>query len=106
LNRQLEATRIFAPFDGEMTYLPSISIGDYINAYQIVTRVADTSKMILVTTSDQASSLPIGVAVDVEYENQMLVGEVVANPSTLFNDPDERLQRAAIIRIDDDDNAR
>ena len=102
LNIQLEASRIFAPFDGEITYLPSVSIGDYVNAYQIMARVADISKMILVTTSDQASNLPIGVNVDVEYENQQLVGEVVANPSTLFNDPDERLHQAAIISIDDD----
>ncbi len=102
MNEELEATRITAPFDGEVTYLPSISIGDYINAHQIVARVADLSKLILVTTSDQAGDLPIGADVMVEISNEEYTGEVVANPSTLFNDPDERLQRAAIIRVPDE----
>ncbi|MDW7658386.1 MAG: biotin/lipoyl-binding protein [Bacillota bacterium] len=99
LNKQLTATQIVAPFDGEITYIISTSIGEYINAYQIVAKVADTSELVLVTTNDKASELPIGVEVTVEFQKEELVGEVVANPSSLFNDPDERLRKAAIVKI-------
>lgn len=99
LNKQLAATQIVAPFDGEITYIISTSIGEYINAYQIVAKVADTSELVLVTTNDKASELPIGAEVVVEFQKEELVGEVVANPSSLFNDPDERLRKAAIIKI-------
>jgi RND family efflux transporter MFP subunit len=99
LEQQLAATRILAPIDGEITYIISTSIGEYINAYQIVAKIADTSGLVLVTTADKASELPIGAQVTVEFQRQELVGEVVANPSSLFNDPDERLRKAAIVRI-------
>lgn len=99
LHEQLAATQIVAPFDGEITYIISTSIGEYINAYQIAAKVADTSKLVLITTSDKASDLPIGAEVTVEFQKEELIGEVIANPSSLFNDPDERLRKAAIVRI-------
>lgn len=99
LHEQLAATQVVAPFDGEVTYIISTSIGEYISAYQIVAKVADTSQLVLVTTSDKASDLPIGAEVTVEFQKEELIGEVIANPSSLFNDPDERLRKAAIVRI-------
>lgn len=96
---QLEATRIISPIDGEITYMISTSIGEYVNSYQIVTKVADTSSLVLITTADKASDLPVGAIVTVEFQKEELTGEVVANPSTLFNDPNENLQKAAIVRI-------
>ena len=102
MRQELANTQIFAPFDGEITYLASVPIGEFVNAYQSVVRLADLSKLILITTADQASELPLGVEVEVEISNELYEGEVIANPSTLFSDPDERLQRAAIIRVDED----
>ncbi|NLM76874.1 MAG: hypothetical protein GX173_02165, partial [Ruminococcaceae bacterium] len=86
---------------GEVTYIISTSVGENVNAYQIVTRIADLTELVLVTTNEKASELPIGAEVEVEYQKKLLKGEVVANPSTLFNDPDERLRSAAIIKMED-----
>jgi hypothetical protein len=36
--------------------------------YQIVAKVADTSEMVLVTTNDKASELPIGAEVEIEFQ--------------------------------------
>ncbi|HBP37595.1 MAG TPA: efflux transporter periplasmic adaptor subunit [Clostridiales bacterium] len=102
MNQQYAATQIFAPFDGEVVYATSASSGDYINAYQTVVKVANTTALLLVTTADDASDLPIGAMVSVEFQKQVLTGEVVANPTTLFNDPIESLRDAAIIRIQGD----
>ena len=101
LVRQLEATRIVSPIDGEITYNISTSVGEWVNAYQIVCKVADTSTLVLITRSDKAGDLPIGAIVSVEFQKQELIGEVVANPSTLFNDPDENLRKCAIIKLTD-----
>ena len=100
LQRQMDATRILSPIDGEIIYITSTSIGEYINAYEIVCKVADTSSLVLVTRSDKSGELPIGAKVSVEYLKQEYTGEIVANPSTLFNDPDENLRKSAIIRLD------
>lgn len=102
LHKQLEATKMYAPFAGSVTYISSQNVGDYVAAYQIVARIADISSLVLVTTSDRAQDLPIGAEVDVEYNREVYKGEVIANPSSMFNDPDERLRRAAIIRLKDD----
>lgn len=101
LNEQLAATQIVAPFDGEITYIISTSIGEYINPYQLVARVADTRELVLVTTRDKASDLPIGAEVIVEFQKEELKGEVIANPSSLFNDPNESLHNAAIVKVTD-----
>lgn len=99
LQKQLKATQITSPIDGEITYVTSVSIGEYLNAHQIVVKVADLKELVLVTTNEKASELPIGAEVTVEFQKKEYKGEVVANPSTLFNDPDERLHKAAIIKI-------
>lgn len=100
LQRQMDATRILSPIDGEIIYITSTSIGEYINSYEIVCKVADTSSLVLVTRSEKSGELPIGAKVSVEYLKQEYTGEIVANPSTLFNDPDENLRKSAIIRLD------
>lgn len=102
LQIQLEDTKIYAPFAGSVTYITSQSIGEYVGAYQVVARIADTSSLVLVTISDRAADLPIGAEVDIEYNRENYRGEVIANPSSLFNDPDERLRRAAIVRLLDE----
>ncbi len=101
LEKQLEAARIVAPFDGEVTYIISTSVGEYIAAFQIVAKVADITQLVLVTTSDKASELPLGGEVVLEFQKKEYRGEIVANPSSLFNDPDERLRKAAIIELPD-----
>ncbi len=101
LQKQLAAAQVLAPFDGEITYIISTSIGEYIPALQIIAKVADVSQLVLVTTSDKSSELPIGAEVSLEFQKNEYRGEIVANPSSLFNDPDERLRKAAIIELPD-----
>jgi membrane fusion protein, macrolide-specific efflux system len=99
LQTQLASAQAVAPIDGILTYVTSTSIGDYISAYQIVAKVADPTSMVLITKGDDASDLPIGAEVTVKFQNEEYAGKVVANPSTLFDDPDENLHDAAIIQL-------
>jgi macrolide-specific efflux system membrane fusion protein len=99
--KQFASTQIFAPINGKITYITSISIGEYINAYQIVAKVADLSSLFLVSKGDKTSDLPIGAEVTIVFEKKEYKGEVVANPSSLFNDPDESMRQAVIVKFFD-----
>jgi membrane fusion protein, macrolide-specific efflux system len=101
LKRRMSATRIIAPFDGVITYLTSVPLEGYVGAYEMVARIADDRKLVLITTANQANELPIGAQVSVEIKKTTYQGVVVANPSSLYDAPDERLHKAAIIRLND-----
>jgi membrane fusion protein, macrolide-specific efflux system len=96
---QIVQSKIVAPFDGRITYLLSASLGDFINAYQQVAVIADTSKLVVITSANDASELAIGAAVTVEFDGKPLPGEVVANPSTLYADPNQSLRFSAIVKL-------
>ncbi|NCC49131.1 MAG: efflux RND transporter periplasmic adaptor subunit [Clostridia bacterium] len=102
MEKQLEATRIYAPFAGQVTYLSSALIGEYVNAYQLMVKVADLNRLVIVTTSSDANSLPIGATVDIEYDKKTIQAEVIANPGSLYNDPDENMRKAAIMHLPGD----
>jgi macrolide-specific efflux system membrane fusion protein len=97
LQRQLEATQIFAPIDGQVTYLISTDIGEYVNAYQTVTRIADISRLVLQVTGENAADLPIGAGVTIEFNKMTFDGIVTANPTSLISDPDEQIRKSAFI---------
>lgn len=102
MQKQLAATRILSPIDGKVVYLTSVSLGEYVNAYQTVAKIADITSLILYTSSNDAALLPIGAKVELEIDDAFYDGEVVANPSTLYNDPDENMQKAALINLTGD----
>lgn len=101
LLRQRDAARLVSPIDGVVTYLLSLPVGDPVNAYQMVARVADTSRLVLVTTDSRAGELPVGARVAVSFRSVEMAGVVTANPSTLASDPDESLRKAAIVRLEE-----
>jgi multidrug efflux pump subunit AcrA (membrane-fusion protein) len=102
MDSQLAATRIFSPIDGRVVYVISTPVGESVAAYQRIALIADVHGLILQTTSSRAAELPIGAKVTVTYKSQDLIGEVVANPTTLSADPDETMRGSAIIRIEGD----
>lgn len=100
MESQLSKTRIYAPIDGKITHVISLAIGEYISAFQTVAIISDTRKLVVMTSAVEANRLPIGAKVIVEYASKRLDGEVVANPSTLFSDPDESIRKSAFITLD------
>jgi multidrug efflux pump subunit AcrA (membrane-fusion protein) len=99
MNKQMAATKIVATIDGQIVYMTSLAKGDWVNAYQEVARVADLGDLLLYTAFGQGSDLPIGVTVSVTYKKETYTGEVIANKTTMADDPNEKLRNAAIIRI-------
>lgn len=100
LQNQLDATRILAPMDGQVTYVISTAVGDPVSAYQTVVRISDVSRMNVQTKATEATQLPLGAAVSIEYRDAVLTGEVIANPASLAGDPDQEMRKSAIISLD------
>jgi RND family efflux transporter MFP subunit len=98
---QLARTQIVAPIDGRITFIISTAIGDYVNAYQTVASLANMGNLALITSGNEASMLPIGGKVSIEFEKQTLSGEVVANPSTLYDDPIQSMRTSTIVKFDE-----
>ena len=101
LNGELKSLRIVAPFTGPVVYLTSVAVGMSVGPGETVAILADTSQLLLLASGGQTSSLPIGAQVTVTFGGKDLAGEVVANPSTLKDDPDTNLRSAAIIQFKD-----
>jgi multidrug efflux pump subunit AcrA (membrane-fusion protein) len=100
IQQKLSQTRILAPVDGVITFLIEAGIGDYIEALESVAVVASMDQLAIITSSTDSNKLPIGGRVTVVYGTQTLDGEVVANPSTLYNEPEESIRSSAIIMLD------
>jgi multidrug efflux pump subunit AcrA (membrane-fusion protein) len=99
MNKQMAATKIVATIDGQIIYLTSLAKGDWVNAFQEVARIADLGDLLLYTAFGQGGDLPIGVTVSVTYKKETYTGEVIANKTTMADDPNEKLRNAAIVRI-------
>lgn len=98
---QLAATQLRAPIDGKVTYVGSYAIGDSVGAYATIAIVADTSRLQLVAKGNAVSRLPLGAAVSVAFENGIHAATVVANGTTLYDDPDKTMREAAVLVLAD-----
>ena len=100
LQNQMNATRIYAPVGGQVTYVISTDIGEPVSAYQTVVKISDISKMNVKTSAGEATQLPLGGRVTIEYHKAEMPGEIIANPTSMAGDPDQELRKSAIISLD------
>ncbi len=98
---QLAATQLRAPIDGKVTYVGSYAVGESVGAYATVAIVADTSRLRLVAKGSDVSRLPLGAEVTVTYEKKAYAATVVANGTTLYDDPDKTMREAAVLAFAD-----
>lgn len=107
LNKELERSRLLAPFDGDIIYIDErIREGSYVNAYQILIRIADPTKLQLVYSASDASQLALGMKVDVTFrstpqidKNKVFEGKVVMTPSEVPADASDELRRSSRIEV-------
>ncbi|WEK53493.1 MAG: efflux RND transporter periplasmic adaptor subunit [Candidatus Cohnella colombiensis] len=74
-----------AGMDGTVTFVESAKEGDYIDAYQTLVIIADTTQLQLALRVANAADLyevEFGVAVDINYNSKKYVGTVVQTPSS------------------------
>lgn len=102
LQRELNECKLTADIAGNIVYIDyNINIGDQINAYQPLLRIADPSKLQLQMSGSNTSDFKLGMEADVIIKKEIYSGEVVMTPADLPLDTPENLRD--IVRIDVED---
>lgn len=102
LKRQLNECKLTADISGNVVYVDlNVSIGDYVDAYQTLIRVADPNKLQLQVTGPDTSSFSLGMEADVTIKKQTYSGKVVMTPADVPLDVPE--EQRDIVRIEVDD---
>lgn len=100
LQNELEQSRLVSVIDGEVVYLTDVKLGEIINAYQTVVRVADPSQLQLQYKEDKVGSFSLGMKPDILLDGKTYKGEVVMTPGNLPNDANEEMKKSIRIKAD------
>lgn len=100
LKNELESTKLHASIDGKVVYLTDTKLGEYVDAYHTIVRIADPTKLQLLYSGDKASSFELGMDVSVDFDGEHYTGKVVMTPNSIAEDADESLKEAVQIAVD------
>ncbi len=92
LREQLADSKIVAPMDGIVTFVTDKGIGENIEAFESVVRVADTANLQLIYSAMNTSELEeieIGMSVNVTIDGETIQGEVAQTPDDIPEDISE-----------------
>lgn len=101
LKKELESAKLLASIDGKVAFLTDTKLGEYVNAYQTIVRIADPSKLQLLYSGDKASSFELGSEVNVDFDGGHYTGEVVMTPKSIPEDADKQLKESVQISVND-----
>lgn len=105
LETQLEKSRLFAPYDGEVTHVADINAGDSVVGYEPLVTVADPKQVRLTYSAPSATDLfgvRAGMAATVKIDDKTYRAEVVQAPSDapFTSDKTEQERNAKLIVIE------
>lgn len=100
LRKEVEKSKLISPIDGEVVYITDIKLGEMINAYQTVVRVADPSQLQLQYSDDKVGDFRLGMKPDILVNNKTYKGEVVMTPGDMPKDASEEMKKSIRIKLD------
>lgn len=100
LKKEYERTKLTATIDGEVIYVTDIKLGEYVNAYQTIVRIADPSKLQLRYSGDKVSYFKLGMKATADLDKKQYPAEVVMTPSEAPDDASEEVKKSVQLRID------
>ncbi len=98
LERELEESRIYAPFDGRIAFSARVVEGDHVDAYRTVFQIADPRDLVLIYDGTDMTHFRTGMTVDARHRTTELTGEVIQTPATAPFDAPDDIRRRVIIR--------
>ena len=101
LKLELEKSKLYSPLSGQVVYRNPINVGQQINPYSTVVRIADPNQLQLDYTGSKINDFKLGMKVQVNVGSDTFEGEVVLTPSNLPNDASEYLKQTVRIKIPD-----
>lgn len=82
VQKQLAASRLTAPVDGQVTFVETIKPGDSVEAYKPLVTVADPAKLQVVYQTSDANSVQTGMRVNLNLKGQNYEGVVAQIPTS------------------------
>jgi len=101
LKDQLEARRLYAPFDGVIVYMSDVRPGDTISAYKTIAQVADPNDLRISFVHDELTKLVHGMVLDIRIADLVTVtGTVVQVPADVPASAPEADKKSVKISLD------
>lgn len=102
LQRQLDECKLVADMSGNVVYINyNANIGDYVDAYQPMVRIADPTQLQLQVSGSNTSEYSLGMEAEVTVNKKAYTGKVVMTPADVPLDVPE--DQRNIVRIDVED---
>ncbi|NIK77020.1 RND family efflux transporter MFP subunit [Paenibacillus castaneae] len=86
METRLQKSRLYASISGTVTFVETMNAGDFVNAYQSIVTIADTSRMQLsYVAADMKEVHPVeaGMPVNLKYKGTAYTGKVLQAPSNV-----------------------
>ncbi len=100
LKTELQKARLVSPIDGNIVYVTNTKLGEYVNAYQTVVRVADPTQLQLRYSQDKINSFSLGMKATVKIDNEEYDAEVTMTPAEAPQDADEQTKKSVFLKVD------
>jgi len=101
LKRELNECKLTADISGNVVYIDhNVNVGDYVNAYQALIRIADPTQLQLQVTSN-TDDFKLGMEADVTVRKETYKGKVVMTPADVPLDVPENLRDIVRIEVED-----
>jgi macrolide-specific efflux system membrane fusion protein len=101
LKTELRKAKLVAPIDGQVVYVTGTKLGEFINAYQTVVRIADPTQLQLRYSQDKVYSFSLGMKATVKIDNQEYEAEVTMTPTEAPEDADELTKKSVFLKVYD-----
>ena len=102
LKRELDDCKLTADISGKVVFIDyDLNLGDYVDAYQTIIRIADPTKLQLQVSGSNLSDYSIGMEADVTIRNETYLGKVVMTPADAPIDAPEHQRNNVRIEVED-----
>jgi multidrug efflux pump subunit AcrA (membrane-fusion protein) len=106
LSKQLGSKQLTANMDGQVIFVEELKEGDFVEPYQTLVVVADTTKLriaIRVESAEEIKLVEVGVPAEITLKSEKLTGKVVQTPSsspdTLNKDLADKYSKTLFIEL-------
>ena len=100
LKTELQRARLVSPIDGQVVYVTNTKLGEYVNAYQTLVRVADPTQLQLRYSQDKVNRFSLGMKATVKIVNEDYDAEVTMTPAEAPEDADEQTKKSVFLKVD------
>ena len=101
LKKEYARTKLTAAIDGEVVYITDVKLGENVNAYQTIVRIADPSQLQLSYSAEKVNNFKLGMKAVIELNDREYSGKVVKTPSEVPDDASEEAKKSVQLKVDD-----